>query len=91
MSEMPAEYRAGEEIRREVINVRQTTTTREAIRVTVAQRNADNGELALSTAVISGKIPLYVESARFLEDLGNALIVAAFFMKKWNKYVNGKR
>lgn len=85
------ESKFGEDIRREVINVRQTTTTREAIRITVSQRNADNGELALATAVFSGRIPAYVESPEFMEDLGMAMIIAAHQMRKWNKYVDGKR
>jgi len=80
------------EIRREVINVRPTTTTREAIRITVAQREADNHELALATAIISGVVPVYVESPDFMEDLGKAYIAGAYFMRKFNKHVeNGRK
>ena len=89
MDEMPKD--PIREVRHEVINVRQTTTTRDAIRITVSQRYADNGELALATALLSGRIPMYVESAEFMEDLGMALIIAAYHMRKWNKYVDGKK
>ena len=84
------EYKSGDEIHREVINVRQTTTTREAIRITISQRTADNGELALSTANISGHVPAYFEKPDFLEDLAMAMIIAAYHMRKWNKRVDGK-
>jgi 3-polyprenyl-4-hydroxybenzoate decarboxylase len=83
--------KAGEEIRREVITVRHTTTTREAIRITVSQRIADNGELALATATITGHMPSYYEKPDLMEDLAMALINSAYIARKFNKHVIGKR
>jgi len=91
MEEQPKTEPPHQDIRHEVINVRQTTTTREAIRLTISQRYADNNELALATASLSGKIPTYVESPDFLEDLGMALIIGAHFMRRWNRHVNGNK
>ena len=88
--ESKAEPRAGDEIRREVITVRHTTTTREAIRITVSQRVADNGELALATATISGFLPTYFEKPDLMEDVAMALINSAFIVRKFNKHVIGK-
>lgn len=79
------------EIRREVFTIRPTTTTREAIRLTVSQRENDNKELALASWVLSGSIPIYGEKPDLLEDIGRLFFVAAYYIRKWNRYVkNGK-
>ena len=75
------------EIRREVITIRPTTTTRAAIRITITQRQNEDQEIAMSTASISGDIPSYLEKPDLLEDLGRAFFVAAHFMRLWNRHV----
>ena len=90
MDDAKSEPKTGDEIRREVITVRHTTTTREAIRITVSQRVADNGELALATATITGMIPTYYEKPDLMEDYAMALINSAFIVRKFNKHVIGK-
>lgn len=87
MDEVKADAKAGNEVNREVITVRPTTTTREAIRITVSHRIADNGELALATASITGMMPTYYEKPDLMEDLAMALINSAFIMRKFNKHV----
>lgn len=90
MDEADEPFGIGKEIAREVITIRPTTTTREAIRITVSQRVANNGEIALATAVLSGKIDAYYEKPEIMEDVAIALINAAFVMRKLNKRVTGK-
>ena len=78
-------------IQREVITVRPFTSTREAIRITITQKETDSGELALASWNIGGKIPHYGEKPDILEDLGRLFFVAAYYIRKFNKTVkNGK-
>jgi hypothetical protein len=83
-------FGAGTEIAHEVITIRPTTTTRAAIRITVSQRVANNGEIAVATAVLSGKIDAYYEKPEIMEDVAIALINAAYIMRKLNKRAVGK-
>jgi len=91
MDQAKEEQTTSGEVNREVITIRPTTTTREAIRLTITQRVADNGEIALATAVLSGKIPSYFEKPEIMEDVAKALLNGAYFMRKFNKKINGKR
>lgn len=90
MNEPDRALGAGEELAHEVITIRPTTTTREAIRITVTQRVANNGEIALATAVLSGHIDVYYEKPEIMEDVAIGLINAAYVMRKLNKRVLGK-
>lgn len=80
------------ELFKEVFTIRPTTTTRPAMRLTVAQRVAEDGEIAMATASLSQHFPTYFEKPDILEDMAMEMIRAAGVMRKLNKRVrNGKR
>lgn len=79
------------EIAKEVFTIRPTTTTRPAIRITVTQRVADDGDIAMATASFSQTIPDYFEKPDILEDVAMEMIRAAGAMRRLNRRVkNGK-
>ena len=80
-----------QEIFREVITIRPTTSTRPSFTITITQRIADNGETAMATAIVSKQFDIYYEKPNFMKDFANKMIYAAELMEKLNKRVkNGK-
>lgn len=81
-----------EVIRKEIIMIRRGTETREAIKITVTQKQRrESGELLTPTIELTGFVPNLIESGRFAQDVANALTVAAYFFNEWSHYVTGKR
>lgn len=72
------------EVRRRVFTVRKKTTTREALRFAVAQRQDENGALLLCTLTVQGNIINYIESPRYVRDVALKLIAAYEQMEDWN-------
>lgn len=87
----PDSKQVSQEIFKEVIIIRPTTTTREQLSITVTQRIANNGEIALATATLSKHLDTYFEKPDLIKDTANKMIYAAELMMKLNKKVkNGK-
>jgi len=79
------------EIFREVIVIRPNTTTRQAFSITVTQRIANNGEIAMATAMFSRALDLYHEKPALIRDTANKMIYVAELIERLNKKVkNGK-
>lgn len=76
------------EVRKRVFFVRHTTTTREAIYLTVSQRYNDKGKLSLPTITVSGNPATYVESYQFAIDYGETWLRAGLEARDWSRYVD---
>ena len=63
------------------------TSTREPLRITVTQVIAPNGEVALSQAVIIGRVADYLEKPDFMKRLAHKLHCAAGYMEELNENV----
>ncbi len=70
-------------VRKKTITVRYKTPSRDPISITVTQVKDELGNWLMPTLLWNGPQASILESARYAEDAGKALIVAAYFADQY--------